>query len=97
MAKMVRKQIYIQDRQERLLRRIAETRGVSQAEVVRQAIEGQAAGPGSAAGTNPIAWAQALDFMRSLQERSASDRKLHRWSREELYEDRLSGHDRDPD
>ncbi len=97
MAKMVRKQIYIQDRQERMLRRLAETRGVSQAEVVRQAIEGQAAGHSSAAGTNPIAWAQALDFIRSLREGSPSDRKTHRWSREDLYEDRLAGHDRDSD
>jgi len=96
-AKMVRKQIYIQDRQERLLRRIAETRGVSQAQVVREAIEGQAIGQGGASGTNPAAWARALDRMRSLHERAPSDQKPHRWSREDLYEDRLSRHDRDPD
>jgi len=98
MAKMVRKQIYIQDRQERLLRRIAETRGVSQAEVVRQAIEGQAAGRSSGAeGTNPNAWSQALDLMRSLHERTPSDQKPDGWSREDLYADRLNKHDRDPD
>ena len=97
MGKMVRKQIYIQDRQERLLRRIAESRGVSQAEVVRQAIEGQTAGHSSAAGTNPNAWAQALDLMRSLHERTPSDQKTDGWSRGDLYADRLSKHGRDPD
>ncbi len=97
MAKMVRKQIYIQDRQERLLRRIAETRGVSQAEVVRQAIEGQAAGERGTGEVNPVAWERALALIESLQKRSAADRRPQRWSREDLYEDRLISHDRDPD
>ena len=35
MAKMVRKQIYIQERQNILLKRLAEARGVSEAEVIR--------------------------------------------------------------
>ncbi len=97
MAKMVRKQIYIQDRQERLLRRIAETRGVSQAEVVRQAIEGQAAGQSHGGGTSPAAWEQALAFIRSLERQAPGDRERRRWSREELYRERLDKYDRDPD
>lgn len=97
MAKMVRKQIYIQDRQERLLRRIAETRGVSQAEVVRQAIEGQAARQSRGTGPSPAAWEEALAFIRSLERRVPSDREHQRWSREELYRERLGKHDRDPD
>ena len=36
---MVRKQIYIPRRQQTLIKRISETRGVSEGEVIRQAIE----------------------------------------------------------
>ena len=38
-AEMVRKQIYIEERYERLLKRISKARGVSEAELIRQAIE----------------------------------------------------------
>lgn len=46
MARMVHKQIYIQERQGQLLRRISKARGVSEAEVIRQAIEREAIGGG---------------------------------------------------
>lgn len=39
MAQMVRKQIYIQRRQQAILRRLARARGVSEAELIRQAID----------------------------------------------------------
>ena len=42
MTHMVRKQIYISERQLALLRRLAVVRGVSEAEVVRQAIDREA-------------------------------------------------------
>ncbi|MFH0813378.1 MAG: hypothetical protein V2A69_11160 [Pseudomonadota bacterium] len=37
MAEMVRKQIYIEERHERLLKRISKACGVSEAELIRQA------------------------------------------------------------
>ncbi|MDI6764344.1 MAG: hypothetical protein QME83_15170 [Thermodesulfobacteriota bacterium] len=37
MAEMVHKQIYIEERHERLLKRISKARGVSEAELIRQA------------------------------------------------------------
>ena len=39
MSQMMRKQIYIQKRQQVLLRRLARARGVSEAELIRQAID----------------------------------------------------------
>jgi hypothetical protein len=42
MAQMIRKQIYIAERQQALLSRLARFRGVSEAEVIRQAIEHEA-------------------------------------------------------
>ena len=44
MVQMVRKQIYIQERQGQLLRRISKARGVSEAELIRQAIERETIG-----------------------------------------------------
>ena len=44
MAEMVRKQIYIEERHERLLKRISKARGVSEAELIRQAIERETIG-----------------------------------------------------
>ena len=44
MAEMVRKQIYIQEHHERLLKRISKARGVSEAELIRQAIERETVG-----------------------------------------------------
>ena len=44
MARMVRKEIYIQEYQVQLLTRISKARGVSEAEVIRQAIEREAIG-----------------------------------------------------
>jgi len=42
MARMVRKQVYIEDRQEALLKRLAQATGATQAELIRQAIDRQA-------------------------------------------------------
>lgn len=39
MARMVRKQIYIDDRQDRILKREAEKTGLTESELVRRAIE----------------------------------------------------------
>ena len=47
MSKMVRKQFYIHKRQHILQKRLSQTRGVSEAEIVRQAIEREATGVSS--------------------------------------------------
>ena len=64
---MVRKQIYIEERQETRLKRVARARGMSEAEVIRQAIDRQVGSvPVQAGGGDPAAWERALRFMRSL-------------------------------
>jgi hypothetical protein len=40
---MIRKQFYLYRRQNQLLKRLAEQRGVSEAEIIRQALEREAA------------------------------------------------------
>jgi pyrroloquinoline quinone (PQQ) biosynthesis protein C len=91
---MVRKQIYIQELHERQLRRIAESRGISQAEVVRQAIDNQTRGGEETGIVDPAAWQQAMAFMHSLQVIGVTERAPQRWQRDELYTERLKSHGR---
>lgn len=89
MAQMIRKQIYLAKRQEALLRRLAKTRGVSEAELIRQAIDQQMV---SAAAQplppDPEAWERARAFMLSLQARGPVANQRRSWKREDVYAER---------
>ncbi len=88
MTEMVRKQIYIHRRQADWLTRLAAARGISEAEVVRQAIEHEVAGSRTVqAQSNLQAWQAALDFAigRRQSETSADP---YQWHREDAYESR---------
>jgi hypothetical protein len=86
---VIRKQVYIEPRHERMLKRSAKQRGVTEAEIIREAldrVENQVTShrrePDSAAGR------KAIKFMRSLAARpTGSGRRT--WTRESLYEDRI--------
>jgi hypothetical protein len=88
--RMVRKQIYIEKRQQAQLKRAARARGVSEAELIRQAIDRQLAGGGAALPRNPEAWDRALSLMRRLQQQGPIPGRRRRWSREDLYTERGS-------
>ena len=95
---MVRKQIYLEERQEARLKRIARARGISEAEVIRQAIDRQVRGVSvDTGGGDPTVWESALRFMRSLAARPRRRRQGRGWTREDAYADRLSRHGRHPD
>lgn len=85
---MVRKQIYIQKRQDALLKRLSKARGVSEAEIIRQAIERQVGGEPL---QQPSSDLSAMDdFIRlALSKRSPEEKgKPYRWDREEIYAER---------
>ncbi len=95
MAHMLRKQIYIKKRQRTLLKRLAKKRGVSEAEIIRQAIDHEATGgPAPALPLDHEAWEQALAFMKSLQAKGPLPDQRRTWKREDAYEERLSRYDR---
>ena len=97
MARMVRKQIYIRRRQEAALKKVARCRGLSEAEIIREALDGRIDGSrAGAAPADPSAWAQALAFMRRLQRGQPRKSRQPRWRREDLYEERLSRYGRSP-
>ena len=89
-TQMIRKQIYIQKRQASLLKRLSQARGLSEAEIIRQAIEREVAG---APAQRPIDSLRAIDdFTRlALSRRSQEIQgEPYRWNREEIYAERES-------
>lgn len=96
-TQMVRKQIYIQRRQDSMLKRLSQALGLSEAEIIRRAIDRELSGgilqpaPRSS---------EALDqFIQVAQKRRAEDvgREPYRWNRQELYEEREGRWLRDAD
>jgi hypothetical protein len=92
MPQMVRKQIYIRKQQDRLIKRLAEARGVSEAEVVRQALENEAQETRMPEYFDLHAWEQAREFMASLHALGPIEGKPRDWKREDLYTERLKRH-----
>jgi hypothetical protein len=92
---MIRKQIYIPKHQATRLKRLAKARGVSEAEIIRQAIAQHLGGGASPSfRPDPLAWERAYHFMLSLQAKGPLPNRRRKWTREELYEERLSRYGR---
>ena len=84
MSTKIRKQIYIQPRQEHLLKEIAQQTGISEAEIIRQAIDlhlGEITVPQ----TYISLWEAEREFIAQIKTRpvQAGGRD---WKREDLYE-----------
>ena len=92
MAQMIRKQIYIEPRQDDTLKGLARMLGLSEAELIRRAIDRQTS-------TVPVgmrdleAWEREKVF---IAERMAAGpvSSTRRWSRDEVYEERLARYGR---
>ena len=86
-TQMVRKQIYIQKRQDILIKRLSQARGVSEAELIRQAIERELSGS-----AQPVSGSVSAvdDFARlALSKRAQSTQsEPYHWNREEIYAER---------
>jgi hypothetical protein len=84
MATKVRKQIYLEVEQDRLLKRLSKRSGMAEAEIIRNAID---AGAGRAAlsATRPQVWKSELAFIRRLMRKGT----LHggrAWQRDDLHD-----------
>ena len=91
MAEMVRKQIYIENRHERLLKRISKARGVSEAELIRRAIERETVGEKlPLLAPDQAAWDKILRFANSRKVLYPRPRP-YRWNRLDAYEERERG------
>ncbi len=89
-TQMVRKQIYINKRQNTLLKRLSQARGVSEAEIVRQAIDHEISG--GAMHTPAPAQSDIDQFIElALKRRSMKIQgEPYHWNREEIYDERES-------
>jgi len=96
-TQMIRKQFYIHKRQENLLKRLSKARGVSEAEIVRQAIEREAGGTSSQPNlADRSAWQELLSFLE-LRRKQIGAGQPYRWNREEIYSEREGRWLRDKD
>jgi hypothetical protein len=90
MSEMVRKQFYIHKRQHILLRRLSQARGVSEAEIVRQAIEREATGVSPQAPLpDRAAWEEILEFV-DARKALGPDSEPYQWDRQDAYQERES-------
>ncbi len=86
---MIRKQIYLARRQNLTLKRLAKQRGISEAEVIRQALEREAELSVSKVKGSKQALNNIIRYARSLRERPEFLRgESYRFEREELYRER---------
>src|SRR6266849_4117052 len=84
---MVRKQVYIDPAQDRLLKRRATELGVTEAELIRRALDSLARTPASPA-FDPEAWQMILESM-DKRARIPSTGEGRTWTRDELYRSAL--------
>jgi hypothetical protein len=87
MARMIRKQVYIEPGQEDLLKRRSRELGVSEAALIRRGID-EVAHRSSSAAFDRTAWEEELAFMEERARMKVP--RPRSWTREELYEERLS-------
>ena len=87
MSRMVRKQVYIEPSQEELLKQQARELGVTESEVIRRGID-QVGRVVTGLPLDQAAWQDELAFIRE-RARLQSQGRTRRWTREELYADRL--------
>ena len=87
---MIRKQVYIEERHDRLLKHRARQCGVTEAEIIREALDRAAIGDSRAGHLgDPEADRKAISFMRSPAKRSRKVPADRGWTRESPYDERI--------
>jgi hypothetical protein len=67
-----------------LLKGLSQARGLSEAEIIRQAIEREVTGGSIQPATDRSAWQELIAFVDARQAASSQGRPYH-WNREEIY------------
>ena len=88
MSTKVRKQIYLEQRQEQAIKREAKARGMSEAEVIRRRLDHEESGE-PRGGDDISAVDSFLQAADSWSSKRGSTKKW-RWNRDELYDERLA-------
>lgn len=93
MSRMIRKQIYIEPRQEAFLKRRAEELGVSEAELIRRLLDSSETSIGDVEETDRLRAIE--DVLAVMRDRAKLDvpQTGRDWTRDDIYEERLSRYD----
>jgi len=87
---MIRKQFYIDKLHEQKLKRLAGERGVTEAEIIREAIDRIEPSPlRTHRVPDPDAARELIESMREMARRPIQSAPGRRWTRDELYEERI--------
>lgn len=81
---MIRKQVYIEERQEKLLKKKAKRLGVPEAQLIRESID-QSILTTTGRRLDPKIWSAEKRFIAKLKKKPVS-RKRRPWSRGELHD-----------
>jgi hypothetical protein len=87
MPRMIRKQVYIESRQETTLKQQARNLGITEAEVIRRAIDRQMISVRFGA-KDPKAWEKERAFITKRMAKGPTS-EGRQWKREDAYEKRL--------
>ena len=88
---MTRKQLYLPKRLNQFLKRAAKQRGVSESEVIRQALERDESTVSYPIRDSESAWKEILRYVNERKAEYGSQGKPVQWNRQELYEEREKG------
>ncbi len=80
---MVRKQVYIEDHQERRLKARAKFLGITEAEIIRRSLE-RGLGEVSPQRPDPAGWARVVRYIRTRRAKRGR-RHTTAWRRDDLY------------
>lgn len=83
--RMVRKQVYIEPRQDRRLKQRARQLGVTEAELIRQSLDRALGMSGVVRAPDPQAWRELMRFFRRRM-RLKVPQAPRTWTRDELYD-----------
>jgi hypothetical protein len=84
---MIRKQIYLPRRQNQFVKRRARQQGITEAEVIRQALDRDEKQSASLIRVDASSWEQIQRFVKERQAKYAGKGRPIRWNRQELYEE----------
>ncbi|MBI3667898.1 MAG: hypothetical protein HY236_16980 [Acidobacteria bacterium] len=85
MPAMVRKQFYIEQRQERQLKKLAKKTGMTEAAIIRRALDVQVHGLEEAE-DRVQAWQEERAFIESWMKKGPVEGGGRKWRREDLYD-----------
>ena len=95
MTQMVRKQIYITRSQQALLKRLSVLRGLSQSEIIRQAIEREGASGAELAGISDSIALEEIIAAAINRQQLGTSHQAYQWDREDIYTERLDRYSTD--